>query len=333
MTEEAGRKRARLSRTTVAATVIAVLALLMVSAVFIGGSGSNRGASPDLGNSHLTPAALPNTVIDLNESQSAGTYVYEYVTLNNLTTLTKLPVSLTVTAAACDWVIVANDTSAAIPASIFHNVQFHNITSGNNTGNLADKGTGFKICGGGSVWLNYAYWTYSIYEFRAAGLGINGTIGVTFGDWPGLTGGPSNVSAPFSNNYAFSLKVASNLSFVVTLPKTISSPTTCDATGQICSFTRYSLVASADTLNTTAASVIAFNATTSYRVTGAYENWTVGYSATTVQANTGLGGFFSDTSSFFQTVFVQFWYLWVLVLLGIGLVAAVAANRKGRGRR
>ena len=330
MKNGAGQKRVRLRTITVAATVFAVLVLLLMSSLLIGGSGANRGAAPDTASAHFEPLALPTTTIDLNRSQSAGTYVHEYVTLNNATALTALPASLTVVAAACDWVTVANFTSAASPASVFHNVQFHNVTSGNNTGNLADKGSGFKICGGGSVWLNYVYWTYSIYQFSTASLPTNGTVTVTFGNWSGTTKGPAAVSAPFGTTAAFKLTVASNLTFTVTLPRETNSSTSCSQLGQVCSFQRYVFSAATDTANTSASNVIAFTSASGLRVTAAYENWTAIYTNSTIQANTGIGGFFVGAGSAFQSYVVQFWYLWILGLLAVALVAAIGASRRRR---
>lgn len=294
MSENPVRQRARLSPITVmAAAVIAVL-LVVLTGLATGGVGSVRGATPDQGvSSGLTPFALPTTTIDLNRSQSAGTYVNEYVTLNNGTTLTALPASLTVTAGACAWVIVSNLTEAASPTSIFHNVQFHNVTSGNDTGNLADKGAGFKICGGGSVWINYAYWTYSVYEFSAPTLGIASTMTLGgFSDWAGTTIAPANVSAPIGASDVAQFIVSSNLTFTAVLPSPVNSPTTCDATGQVCSFTQYSFVSVSDVSNVSTTRTIAFTHPSGLLVTAAYENWTAGYTSGTVSANTQVGGFF-----------------------------------------
>ena len=324
-------KSARLGRTTVAAAVIAVFAVLLVglSGVYAGGAGLARGSAPGQETSTgFVPFALANTAIDLNRSQSAGTYAPEYVTLNNSTTLTELPAALTVTAATCKWVIVANYTAPSVPASVFHDVQFHNVTTGNDTGTTSNSGHGFKVCGGTGIWINYVYWTYSIYQFNTTSLGTNGTATVKFGDYPGMTAGPAEISAPFGTGYAIKLTVATNLTFTVTLPFQTNSSASCSELGQVCSFTRYTFSAAADTANTSASNVIAFTVASKLLVTAAYENWTVSYTSASIGANTGVGGFFAGSSTIFQTYVVQFWYLWVLGLLVVALVAAIASKRR-----
>ena len=348
-------KSARLRRTTAAAAVIAVFAVLLVglSGVYAGGAGLARGSSPGQETSTgFVPFALANTAIDLNRSQSAGTYAPEYVTVNNSTTLTKLPAVLTVTAATCKWIIVANYTAPSVPASVFHNVQFRNVTTGNDTGTTSDSGHGFKICGGTGIWVNYVYWTYSIYQFSTTSLGTNGVVTVAFGDYPGMTTGPAAISAPFGSGPVTSygpgvpppvcpaggcqgaglqLIVATNLTFTVTLPFQTNSSTSCSELGQVCSFTRYTFSAAADAANTSASNVIAFTAASKLLVTAAYENWTVSYTSASVSADTGVGGFFAGSSSLFQQVVVQFWYLWVVGLLIVALVGAIASKRRRRG--
>ncbi len=333
MTEESGRTKKRLLPITAAAAVLAVLVLVVTSMAFapVAGAGAVRGNTPaQISPSVVLPSALANTAIDLNRSQSAGTYVNEYVTLNNSTTLTKLPAALTVVASTCKWVIVANLTEAASPASVFHNVQFHNVTSGNDTGNLADKGSGFKVCGGTGVWINYVYWTYSVYQFSTTTLATNGTATVKFSDYPGMTTGPSSVSAPFGSNYALDLTVATNLTFTVTLPYQTNSSATCADLGQVCSFTRYTFSAATDTTNTSASNVISFTVASKLLVTAAYENWTVSYTSASISANSGVGGFFESANTLFQQVVVQFWYLWILGMLVVALVGAIASHPKRR---
>ena len=314
-----------------AAAVIAVFAVLLVglSGVYAGGAGLAPGSSPSqAASTGFVPFALANTAIDLNRSQSAGTYAPEYVTLNNSTTLTELPAALTVTAATCKWVIVANYTAPSVPASVFHNVQFHNVTTGNDTGTTTDSGHGFKICGGTGIWINYVYWTYSVYQFNTTSLGTNGTAAVKFGDYPGMTSGPAAVSVPFGTDYAIKLTVATNLTFTVTLPEQTNSSTSCSELGQVCSFTRYTFSAAADSANTTTSSVISFTAASKLLVVAAYENWTVSYTSASISANTGVGGFFGSANTVFQTYVVQFWYLWIVGLLVVALVAAIASKRR-----
>jgi len=326
-------KRARLKWITGAATVIAVL-LVVVAGLSVGGWGAARGGTPAVGLAeNLVPAALPSTAIDLNRSQSAGMYTPEYVTLNNSTSLVRLPALLTVTADTCKWVVVENLTTSASPASPFHNIEYANETADNASGTVLSHADAFRVCGGSGVWINFVYWTFSIYEFSATGLGVNATVTLGgFSDWGGTTVAPANVSARIGPDSVGKFTVASNLTFIATFEATVNGPNSCDYTGQVCSYTQYSFVSAADSANVSKSPRVVFSHASGLLVTGAYENWTVGYSSATISDNTGVGGFFADTSSFFQEVFVEFWYLWIVGLLGIGLVASVA-RRKGRGRR
>jgi hypothetical protein len=329
MSDNTVGKRTGLGRITGAATVIAVLLAVLGSLVLGGSAGVQAGPSGSRVASDPLPATLPNTAIDLNRSQSAGAYVPEYVTLNNSTSLTRLPASLTVTASTCKWVTVENLTSAAIPTSAFHNVEYANESSSNASGTLLSHASAFRVCGGSGVWINFVYWTFSIYQFASSGLEVNATVTLGgFSDWAGTTTAPANVSATVGPDALARFVIASNLTFIAVLPATVDGPNSCDATGQVCSFTQYSFVSAADASNVTRAHTIAFTRASGLLVTASYENWTVGYVAATVSDNTAIGGFFAGTSSFFQEVFVQFWYLWILALLVLALVFAVA--RRGR---
>ena len=321
---------ARRRRTTVAATVIAALVGVLVG--LIAGSVAVPASHPaPAKGTGLVIDALANTAIDLNRSQSSGTYVNEYVTLNNSTTLTKLPAALTVVAGTCKWVTVANLTEAASPASAFHNVQFTNRTTGNATGTISGGGaTAFKVCGGTGVWLNYIDWSYSIYGFTTATLGVAGTLKATFSDYPGTTTGPAAVTATLDSSSAVSLTVSSNLTFTVYLPSPVNGSHSCDYTKQVCSYTRYTFASATDGTNTSLVSTIAFTKASGLLVTNHYENWTVGYSSATIQDNTAIGGFFAGTTSEFQDVFVNFWYAWLFVAVFVGVLIAV---RRKKGRR
>ncbi|MGI0130386.1 MAG: hypothetical protein ACREEC_09595, partial [Thermoplasmata archaeon] len=294
---------------------LATLALLLVvlTGLTPGGPGGLHGStSAAKSSSGFSPDVLANTVIDLNRSQSpSSAYVPEYVALNNSTTLTKLPAFLTVLASTCEWVTVENLSEAALPASSFHNVQFYNVTGGNDSGTSITHANSFKVCGGTGLWINFVYWTYSIYRYSFTGLGVASTMTLGgFSDWSGTSIAPANVTAAIGPSDVASFKVASNLTFTAVLPAAVNGPNGCDTTGQICSYTQYSYVSAADASNVSKTRSIAFTAASGLRVTAAYENWTVGYSSTTVSDNTGLGGLFAGTDSFFQTVFVDFWYLW-----------------------
>ncbi len=323
---ESSGKKGRLATITAAATVFAALALLLLTGAPLG---SPLASQHEQAQGQFSTFAIATTTIYLNRSQSSGTYVSEWVTLNNSTTLTKLPATLTVVASTCRWVTPENLTQAASPASIFHNVQLHNVTSANDTGNLAAKISGFDVCGGHQYWLNYVYWTYSVYRFAQTGLGVNATMHLgAFSDWPGTTTAPANVSATIGPNAVAQFIVATNLTFTAVLPTPVNGPTTCDATGQICSYEQYTYSTASDTTNVTTSASIVFSAASGLRVTAAYENWTVGYKSASVSANTQIGGFFSATNSAFQGIVVQFWYLWILVALVVIVIALVYHRRR-----
>ena len=349
-------KGARLSRTTAAAAVIAVFAVLLVglSGVYAGGAGLAPGSSPSqAASTGFVPFALANTAIDLNRSQSAGTYAPEYVTLNNSTTLTKLPAALTVTAATCKWVIVANYTAPSVPASVFHNVQFRNVTTGNDTGTTSDSGHGFRVCGGTGIWINYVYWTYSVYNFAATGLAINGTLSVSnFSDYPGLTVRPANFTENISAQYPVQLAVASNLTyFTVGLPSVVYGSTSCSFGGQACTQTEYVYVAATNSVNSTTRSQIEFEKQGSCPATqpktgpacvvlaapAAYDNWSASWSALSLNKDTAVGGFFASSDSWLTEIIGNYWPIWV-ALATILIIAALAVkayrpSRGGKGGR
>jgi hypothetical protein len=335
MHERTSGSRAARRSITVAATALAVL-IVVVSSLLLGGSGATRATAPASDSPNFEPFVLPTTTIDLNRSQSAGIYVPEYVALNNSTTLTKLPAALTVTAGTCKWVTVQNLTSAASPATVFHNVEYANETAANESGTLLSHSSSFKVCGGAGVWINFVYWTFGVYVFDGTGLAVTPApkvVYVTYGDWPGVSAGPAPAMYPFSSTSDLSLTVASNLSFEVTFSR-YNTSTSCDVTGQVCAYTTYTFVSASSgaSVNTTATLIFGTIAgVTGYaKANSAYSNWTIGYTSATVNANTGLGGFFEDTSSFFSEVFVQFWYLWILVLLVVIVIALMGRDRRGR---
>ncbi|MGC2359231.1 MAG: hypothetical protein WA691_02865 [Thermoplasmata archaeon] len=332
MHERKGDRGARRKTITGTATAFAVVVLL-IAVVFLDGGSPSYDSAPSTGSSNvLVPAVLAGATIDLNRSQTSGTYDPEYVSLNNTSTLTRIPVSLTVAVGSCRWVSVENGTEAAIPRSVFHNVEYANETTANASGTVLSHTDGFRVCGGSGVWINYVYWTFSVYQFSAPTLGVNATLTLGgFSDWSGTTLAPPNVSEEIGPSTTAQFIVASNLTFMAILPTPVNGPNSCDYTGQVCSFTQYALVSATDVANTSVAAKIAFSKASGLPVNAAFENWTVGYSSAKVSDNTGVGGFFSDTQSFFNAVFVQFWYLWILLLLVV-IVVALATRRKG-GRR
>lgn len=283
---------------------------------------------------HPVPSALADTLIDLNRSQSSGTYVNEYVLVNNGTTLYKLPASLSVTANACDWITIANTSEAANPASVFHEVQYQNVTTANATGTVeyGPSHTSFRACGGDLWWINYVDWSYSIYRFSTTTLPVNGTVTVgNFSVWPGTTTGPTAVKTNISDRTVVSFKIAANLTaFTVTFESPINGPQNCSDLGQVCGYTEYRFVSVFDSANTSSSSSVHFTRSDGLLVTDAYENWTVEYNTTSQSTSTGLGGFFTESTAIFERVIVGYWYLWVVLLLLVIAGSALSGSRRRR---
>ncbi|HEV2520729.1 MAG TPA: hypothetical protein VGX00_09000 [Thermoplasmata archaeon] len=318
---------------------MAIFAVLVVvlTGMLTGGGLSPTAQSGRGSNAHLSPFATPVTSIYVNRSQSSGTYVGEFVTLNNSSTLTRIPSGLITVKSAtdCRWVTVVNVTSSSVPVSIFHNVKYTNVTAANASGTkVAGLNTvSFKACGGNAYWVNFVYWTYSVYNFASTGLGVNVTITAqNFSAWPGTTTVPGAVSAKVGPKAVAQFIIATNLTtFSIVFPSTANGSTSCDATGQICSYTQWKFVTASDTTNSTKADPIVFSAASQFRVTAAYENWTLSFSNGSVSVNTAIGGFFSMTGTAFQQFVVNFWFVWIVVLLGV--VASVLYLTDGMKRR
>jgi hypothetical protein len=329
MWEGAGPKRARLGLITAAAAVIAVLLMVLTGLNAPGAAPQAKVTATGAGVAVFP--LLANTTIDLNRTQSSGTYVPEYVSLNNSTTLTQLPAVLTVVAKSCRWVSVLNLTVAAKPASAFHNVQYRNVTTGNATGTVIAPTytTSFLACGAHYYSVNFVYWTYSIYEFSASGLIGNSNLTVGgISHWPGTSIGPKNRTVAFGQTETAVLVIASNLTFTVILPSPVNGTTSCDYTKQVCSYTQYKVSTAADVVNVTTASTIAFTKASGLLVTATYENWTVTYTSSTVNANTGLGAFFSNTYSALNSWVYAYWWAWVVVVLILIIIGFAARGRR-----
>lgn len=328
--------RARHSPITLIATAI-LAALMFVLLAFLGApTPSTAPAQHATSGARLAivqPFVTPVTQEYVNRSQSGGTYINEYVTLNNSSTLTKIPSGvITVKSATdCRWITVLNLTSASSPKSVFHNVQYRNVTAANASGTLTigTSAVSFKLCGGAAAWVNYIYWTYGVYDFIAPTLGVNATLTATFGAYPGTTSIPPTLTPNLGAKAAVALIVSSNLSFTVKLPLSINAPTTCDLTQQVCSYTQYTFVSATlfgtSNVNTTGSIIYGLiSGVTGYaKASATYQNWTVGYSNASVAANTALGGFFAASQSFLVVVFVNNWLLWVILVVVIAVIGSV----------
>jgi hypothetical protein len=307
--------------------------------IHLGGAGASAGHAPavEIRAGGIQPAAGPIalTKIDVNRSQSSGTYVNEYVSLNNSSTLTKIPAALTVVSASCLWVTVLNLSTTVTSVT---SVQYAQVTQGNNTGIvLSPLGkTSFKICGGYVSFVDYTLWTYSLYTFTAPTLGNTHTSGnglTGLGNltlrytWPtGYAGAIQtwvNTSYAFDVNHAVTLKIPTNASFSVLLPAQISQATTCDVTGQICNYQQFNLVSSVQsgTTNVTAKAILTF----AQPLKNGYVNWTSSYQAQNISSNSALGGAWVSFANW-----VYAWWLALLILFVVIVVVAVYWDRDGR---
>ena len=329
MSKSAATRVNRVGLITIVAVVIAIATLLLTAVSPVSAMPS---AESGVRATAVRTAAIPATTLYVNRTQSGGTYVHEYVTLNNSSSLTPLPYALTA-ANGCRWVTVLNLTEAANPASVFHVVTYDNVTTANASGTVITNAAhdSFRACTGSAYWVNYIYWSYSIYRFSAPTLNVSSemTLG-GFSDWTGRTSGPSNVSAPIGGGNVAQFLVSTNLTFTAVLPTSADGPQTCSFDGQTCTHTQFSFSSASYSTNVTQSSVIHFTSSSRLLVVDSYANWTVGYSVASVTTATEIGGFFSATSSVIQQVFVNFWYAWVLVLL---VLIVLALADRGRRRR
>ncbi|HEV2165423.1 MAG TPA: hypothetical protein VGS23_00365, partial [Thermoplasmata archaeon] len=272
-------------------------------------------------------------------SQSSGTYVKEYVTLNNSTTLTAIPVLLTVAASSCRWVTVVNLTTASSPASTFTNVEYANVSTTNLSASMTlDAGPAhpaFKICGASSAWINFKTWTFGVYDFSFVSLGANGTATVTYGVWPGTTTAPAAITAKVSSSGLLVLKVPSNLTFTIALPLAVDGSQTCSDFNQVCSFNLYSFKSATNavaSLTNTTGSIV-FGKGYAALATATWSNWTVTYTNSSIQNNTATGAFFAEVGSFWTNWIAAFAAYWVFAIAIIVILAGAGLVYSDRGRR
>src|SRR5579863_10432878 len=242
MNEQTTMKRPRRTKFLMGGFVLLALVLLVSSAFAsqVQGVPNTAGKATLAGPTGLAsvdhagrvvPAAIAAATVFVNRSQTAGTYQKEYVVLNNSTTLTALPYTST-SFHGCTWFTVVNTTQAPAALQPFHAVRYASVTTANASGTVlkGQKLTSFDVCAGNAYWVNYVYWTYSIYDFTAAVLGVNSTLAVTVGKYPGTPAAyPGNFSVKIGPKTVGVITIASNLSFNVTVTTPVNGSTTCTA--------------------------------------------------------------------------------------------------------
>ncbi|HEV2316256.1 MAG TPA: hypothetical protein VGV89_01605 [Thermoplasmata archaeon] len=344
MEKTKGGKRARLSVITVAAAVLAVALLALVPQ---GPSveRSQLGYSLPRIQLAVNPAGVPANQFDINRSQSSGTYVSEWVSLNNSSSLSKLP--LITTANGCKWVTVLN---LSVKVNTFNFVKPAQVTSGNNTGTIilglgSTNFPSFKACAGSTYFVDYTLWVYADYIFSAIGLGNSQTTGTIAAKGlanltlvsqtpTGYAGAKIiflNQTFAFDVNHAVSILVPTNTSFQVTVPALVTGATTCDITGQICSYPQwtFSSATKVGTTNVSTKNTLTF----AQPLTATFNNWTASYTNASIGINTPTGAFFVGVGSFWSTFFVALWWVWIVIILVAVAIAVIVSGHHGRGSR
>jgi len=342
MDENRGRQKSRALGITVAAAVIAVVAsLLLTGGLSALGAHSPTSATPT--QSGLRADVIATTTIYVNRSQGTApystteSYVGEFVSLNNSSTLTRIPVSLTVTASTCKWVSVLNLSTTV---DTFDSVVYLNVTSANATGTATVSGTfaapatvtAFKACGGNAYWVNFGVQAYHIYNFAATSLTLPTNATLSKATYPGATTSTKTTEYALAAKGSLSLKIPAHEAFDLSFPAYVNGSISCDLTGQICTLPQDSFVSAANGGNVSKTPDLTFFAGNS--TASAYSNWTLSYKSGTASANTYIGGFFADAQGGFESYVVDLWYVWVLGLLVLAVgVLLVRSGRRGGRRR
>ena len=340
--EETGqetRERPHVRPAGVAKTALVTLALLtaLVLAVSPVASAASVPIQPSVPQAAIHEAAIPATQVYLNLSESGTSYYPEYFTLNNTSTVYRLPYVLT---SRFSWVTVLNTSR---PEGNFHSINYAQTTSANDSGTVVApiSQTGFEAHGGDAYWVDYTYWTYTIYGISAPTLNQNGfnaqgSFEAVFGHYPGHTSGPANFTFQLNGTTSYDLKVSSNLTVELLAPPTVSLAGGCTAFGAHC----VTLVWDFESWNS--GSTVESSATsldlggTGLPVTpAAYQNYSAVYHDPINETGTsGTGGaFIAAGISAFNLVFLQFWYVWILLVVVLLGYAFGRDKRSSRRRR
>ena len=316
------------------AFALGALLLLVVSSA---GSTAAAPVRPQSAAAPLPSAAIPPTQINLNLSESGASYYPEYFTLNNTSTVYKLPYTLT---SRFSWVTVLNLSRSL---GNFHSINYAQVTTGNDSGAVvASIGqAGFEARGGSAYWVDYTYWTYTIYGISAPTLNQNGfnaqgSFEAVFGHYPGHTSGPANFTFQLNGTTSYDLKVSSNLTVEFLAPSTVSLAGGCTAFGAHCITLVWDFESwnSGSTVESSATS-LSLGGTGLPITAAAYQNYSAVYHDPINETGTsGTGGaFIAAGISAFNLVFLQFWYVWVLLVVVLLGYAVGRDKRSSRRRR
>lgn len=344
MENGAGRtKGLRLSLITAAAAVLAVLVLLLASSVT-----SPVGVPASLGAPvavAVDPAAAATEGYWVNQSQVVGTggsqvapYHVVYISLNNSTTLHKLPYADTGTNGHV-WVTIENLTVNINKAPLAQ-LQYTNVTASNASSTVLAglTKTSFYLAAGGAAWVNYVQWTYIAYRFTFVAPNLpatpasttTGSVVLVNYTYSGHKEVWTNESIAFNWGASLTLYEADNMSFYLRLPAQVvgtnlsTSPQYGKTVTPVWNFhaviqqTPDSFTFKSNLVNVTASG------------SEGWANYTTSYTETNATSYSGGGLFYSYTLAFFQ-FFVTYWWLTVILVIGIAFVAVVATS--GRRRR
>jgi hypothetical protein len=316
------------------AAVTAAITLLFLSGIpLVGAAPPASGDGHQLSATGVSPSVIGASQLYVNRSQSSGTYVKEFVTLNNSSTLTVLPLNAgsATTFHGCEWVTVVNATTTV---DTFHVVRYAKVSTANGSGTTVAglSKLSFDACAGSAYWVDFTMWTYSVYDFTSKVLGINSTLSVYFGRYAGSLGYPTNLSLVIGSKVVAQLKAPTNVSFNVTA-NAVNGNATCTASSfsQVCSYSRWTLSLWSQASSGTSVTTNPFEvggATGLTPVGATYSNWSVIYTESNVSANTPTGAFFVSAGGWLNTIFVQFWYLWVLLVVGVVVYVAARSGRR-----
>ncbi len=312
--------------------------LLAASVLLLSASPASAAPAAPGPTASAAPAAIPANTAYLNLSESGTTYYHEYVTENNTSTIYRLPLVFT---GKFVWITVLNLTTAE---GTFHSINYAQVTAANDSGTVVatEAQSGFEIRALNQYWVDYTYWTYSIYGISAPtlsydGFSATGTFRATFGHYPGMTVGPAPINFTMNSSTIYDLKVSSNLTVSIVAPSSLSVPTGCTAFGVHCvtmvwDFEEWS---NASVGTVTSGETLTLGGSGFTVKAGAYNNYTAVYYEPLNETGTnGTGGFIlAQSISVFDEVFVQFWYLWVLLIVGLLAYAYGTEGRRGRRRR
>lgn len=321
-----------------AAGLVVLILLTILSGVLISGtSPSNRAP----GNAGLRTDVIAATQLYLNRSvhsavgTSAFTYPKEFVTLNNSTTLTGIPVLLTVKSATdCRWVTVQLPSNVSTGATTFTTNIYQNVTGANNSGAVVAAQTvlSFKACGGSAYFVNWLNQGYGIFDFNS-NVGVNATATVVFTQPAGAVRSWTNTTLKWQSGKTLVVKVAAGAIWRIAFNSTVSGPTSCTAFSgnQICSYQLWTFTSLAFTgtgaANTSTNPVLTFQSAAT--VQGTWSNWSLSYASSNVTLNTPTGAFLVLGGGFLTMVFVNFWWAWLLLLIVVTIVYATW-HRGGR---